>query len=392
MQSDDWVFEQVLPDQFAQGVRTMNQTTPTAFDPISVGSLALRNRIVMAPMTRSRADATLATADMATYYAQRSSTGLIVTEGIQPSAIGQGYPATPGLHTAGQVRSWQPVTDAVHAEGGKIVAQLMHTGRIGHPSNTAAAGNGALTPVGPSPVPAAGQIFTPTGLQDHVVPEALTDEGIAATIDDFAVAARNAISAGFDGVEVHGANGYLLHQFLAPNANERTDRWGGSPLNRIRLTLEVTQAVADAIGADRTGLRISPANGLGDTVEADYRTIYPLLVTELDRLGLAYLHVVDSGDPTLTPTLRAAWHGPLILNAAGPDPLHHPRRLDLIAEGKADLVSFGRLLIANPDLVTRLAVGGDLALPDMAKAYGGDHHGYTDYPTLAGPALVGSVS
>jgi N-ethylmaleimide reductase len=356
---------------------------PTAFEPLVAGRLQLRNRIVMAPMTRSRADGTLPTSDTATYYAQRAGAGLIVTEGIQPSAIGQGYPFTPGLHTPEQVAAWRAVTDTVHAAGGTIVAQLMHTGRIGHPSTTEAVGHGALTPVGPSPVTPAGQIFTPTGPQDHVEPEELTAEQIAATVADFADAARNAVAAGFDGVEVHGANGYLLHQFLATNANQRTDQWGGTPQNRIRLTLDVTRAVADAVGADRTGIRLSPANGLGDTVEDDHATIYPLLVAELDRLGLAYLHLVEAGDPSLTPVLRQAWSGALILNAVGPDPADHPRRLGLVTDGTADALSFGRLFIANPDLVTRLATGAALTEPDLSKAYGGDHRGYTDYPALA---------
>lgn len=363
--------------------------TTTAFDPVVTGSLRLRNRVVMAPMTRSRADGTLATAAMATYYAQRASAGLIITEGIQPSAIGQGYPSTPGLHSTGQVASWRQVTGAVHAAGGTIVAQLMHTGRIGHPSTTAAVGSGALIPVGPSAVRAAGQVFTPAGPRDHVVPAELAEDEITATVADFAAAARNAIVAGFDGVEVHGANGYLLHQFLSTNANRRSDRWGGSPENRIRMTLEVVRAVAGAIGADRTGLRISPNNGLGDTVEADYAAIYPLLVAELGRLGLAYLHLVEAGDPALTPVIRAAWRGALILNPAGAEPLDHPRRLDLVADGTADLVSFARLFIANPDLVARLETGAGLALPDMTSAYGGDHRGYTDYPALADAALVG---
>ena len=367
----------------------MNQPMTNAFEPAAIGSLRLRNRIVMAPMTRSRANGTRATADMATYYAQRASAGLIITEGIQPSAIGQGYPRTPGLHTAGQVESWRTVTHAVHAAGGTIVAQLMHTGRIGHPSTTEAVGHGALTPVGPSAVRAAGQILTPVGLQDHVVPLELSEDAITATIADFVRAARNAIAAGFDAVELHGANGYLLHQFLSTNTNLRTDRWGGRPENRIRFAVEVARAVADAIGADRTGLRISPNNGLGDTAEADYAVVYRLLVAELDRLGLAYLHLVEAGDPSLTPVIRAVWSGALILNAATPDPLDHPRRLDLVAEHRTDLVSFGRLFIANPDLVTRLATGAELTLPDLSKAYGGDHNGYTDYPALSDAAFVG---
>lgn len=360
----------------------------TAFTPLTAGGLRLRNRIVMAPMTRSRADGTLPTADMTTYYTQRASAGLIVTEGVQPSAIGQGYPFTPGLHSAEQVDGWRAVTDGVHAAGGTIVAQLMHTGRIGHPSTTEAVGNGALNPVGPSSVRAAGQVFTPSGPQEHVVPDELTEEQIAATIADFARAARNAVAAGFDGVEIHGANGYLLHQFLSTNANRRTDGWGGSPENRMRFTVEVTKVVAAAIGADRTGIRLSPANGLGDTVEDDHRTLYPRLVTELDGFDLAYLHLVEAGDPSLTPVLRGAWSGAFILNPADTARSGWADRLGLVADGDADAVSFARPFIANPDLVSRLAAGAELAEPDLGLAYGGDHRGYTDYPTLAGELPV----
>lgn len=359
---------------------THQLTASIAFEPIVAGSLQLRNRIVMAPMTRSRASATHATDDMATYYAQRAGAGLIITEGTQPSAVGQGYPATPGLHSPEQVESWRAVTAAVHANGGTIVAQLMHVGRISHPSNAEAAGNGHLTPVAPSAVQAAGTIFTPTGRQSHAVPTALTDDGIRQTVDDFVSAAQNAIAAGFDGVEVHAANGYLLHQFLSTNANVRTDSWGGSARNRIRFVLEVTRAVARAVGAGRTGIRISPNNGLGDTVEDDYATLYPLLVSELDELGLAYLHLVDAGDPGLTPRLRAAWSGALILNASAADIGTHRERLQLVDDGVADLVSFARLFIANPDLAERLAEGAELATPDLSKAYGGTTEGYTDYP------------
>ncbi|MCK6065791.1 MULTISPECIES: alkene reductase [Microbacterium] len=358
-------------------------TPVTAFEPITIGSLRLRNRIVMAPMTRSRAFGTRANADMATYYAQRAGAGLIITEGTQPSPVGQGYPDTPGLHTNEQVEAWAAVTGAVHEAGGVIVAQLMHTGRIGHPATTAAVGSGALTPVAPSAVRAAGSVFTPEGPRDHVQPAELNEDEIRATIADFAAAARNAVAAGFDGVEVHGANGYLLHQFLATNANQRTDDWGGSARNRIRFTVEVVEAVAAAIGADRTGLRISPANGLGDTTEDDAATLYPLLVERLNGLQLAYLHLVEAGDAGLTPVIRAAWKGALILNAVTPDSRDDSARLDRVARGEADLVSFARAYIANPDLVDRLAEGAPLAEPDLTKAYGGGREGYTDYPVLA---------
>ena len=354
----------------------------TAFEPLTAGSLKLNNRVVMAPMTRSRAHGTLPTPDTATYYAQRAGAGLIVTEGIQPSAIGQGYPDTPGLHTDEQVAAWRTVTGAVHEAGGTIVAQLMHTGRIGHPSITAAVGRGPLTPVAPSRVRASGRVVTPTGPRDHVMPDELTGPQIERTIADFAAAARNAIDAGFDGVEIHGANGYLLHQFLATNVNLRTDAWGGAPRNRIRFAVEVAQAVAAAVGADRTGIRLSPANGLGDTIEDDHTVLYPLLVSELDRLDLAYLHLIEAGDPSLTPVLRGLWSTAFILNPVGADLASHPRRLELVADGTADAISFGRLFISNPDLVARLATGAELSQPDFTKAYGGDSSGYTDYPTL----------
>ncbi len=353
----------------------------TAFSPIKVGRARLKNRIVMSPMTRSRA----LTADfsptplMAEYYAQRADAGLIVTEGTQPSVIGQGYPNTPGLHDANQIAGWKRVTDQVHERGGVIFAQLMHAGRIAHPDNYST----ARTPVAPSAVRADGKIFTPSGLQDYVVPHALTADQIAETIADFASAAKNAIEAGFDGVEIHGANGYLLHQFLSTNANQRDDEWGGSAANRARMAIETTRAVAAAIGADRTALRISPANPLADIVENDYLETYPIVLAELDSLGLAYLHVLETTAPEFTRVLRAAWSGVMMLNPATPGSRTGPEQLSLIDQGAADLIAFGQLFIANPDLPSRLENGSPLALPDMSKAYGGDEHGYTDYPTLA---------
>src|ERR1700761_1376266 len=259
----------------------------TAFDPIKVGSHELKNRIAMAPMTRSRAygpgrsPSPLA----AEYYAQRAGAGLIVTEGTQPNVIGQGYPFTPGLHSDAQVQAWRAVTGAVHARGGVIFAQLMHTGRIGHPASY----EEPRTPVGPSAVRAAGQTFTPAGMKDFPVPQEMTADDIRQTVADFAAAARNAVAAGFDGVELHGANGYLLQQFLSTNANTRTDQWGGSPRNRARLAVDVTEAVAAAIGASRTALRISPANPFNDIAEDDYSETYPLLLEAVNPLGLAYL-------------------------------------------------------------------------------------------------------
>lgn len=353
----------------------------TAFDSIKVGRFDLRNRVAMAPMTRSRAHGPGATPTppMATYYGQRASAGLIITEGTQPSAIGQGYPSTPGLHTAAQVAAWQPVTAEVHAAGGVIFAQLMHTGRIGHPSLYAE----PLTPVGASPVAAAGQVYTAEGPKDFVVPEPLSNEGVLATIADFVTAARNARAAGFDGVELHGANGYLLHQFLSTNANTRDDQWGGSIEGRIRLTVEVTKAVAAAIGADRLGLRLSPANPFNDIVEDGHRDTYRALVATLDPLGLAYLHIAEGPDPELTVELRQLWSRVFILNPFTPGAYTGPDSLALIENGAADMVSFATLFLANPDLPARLAAGGPFNALDYATAYGGGESGYIDYPALA---------
>ncbi len=318
---------------------------------------------------------------MATYYAQRASAGLIVSEAIQPSVVGQGYVATPGLHSDAQVEGWRRVTEAVHAAGGTIFAQLMHAGRIGHPS---------MLPegqwlVGPSAVAASGKTFTPEGVRDFVVPVELTEAGILDTVEDFARAARNAIAAGFDGVEVHGANGYLLHQFLSTNANLRDDGWGGSVQRRIRFPLEVMRAVAAAIGPERVGLRISPANGSNDIAEEGYRDTYLALVDALEPLGLAYLHVMEMGpgaDRDLTVELRKRFSGTFILNPATPDSVTGPGELALIEDGVADMISFGALFLANPDLPERLAAGGPFNTPDRATFYGGDERGYTDYPRL----------
>lgn len=353
-----------------------------AFTPIEVAGRPMANRIVMAPMTRSRAYGPGATATdlMAAYYSQRASAGLIVTEGIQPSPVGQGYPDTPGLHSPEQVAAWRKVTDAVHREDGVIFAQLMHTGRIGHPSLLPP----GLNPVAPSPVAAKGQVFTHQGPMDFVTQE-LDADAIARTVADFADAARNAIAAGFDGVEIHGANGYLIHQFLAPDTNRRTDDWGGGVTGRIRFGLEVATAVAEAIGGHRTGFRISPGNPYNDIAETnavDVENTYTDLVTELGSLGLAYLHMIEGTDRTLTTRLRKTWPATFVLN-----PLTHPEptgpdALTLVQDGTADMIAFGALFLANPDLPARLAARGPYNTPDPATFYGGDHHGYTDYPRL----------
>jgi N-ethylmaleimide reductase len=345
------------------------------WNPTVVGEIALPHRLAMAPLTRSRATPDGVPTELnAEYYAQRASHALIITEGTQPSADGQGYPVTPGIYTDDRIAGWRKVTDAVHKADGRIVIQLMHVGRISHPDNTPH----GRQPVAPSPIKPAGQTFTASGFQEMPVPRELATEEVAATVDDFRRAAAAAIAAGADGVEIHGANGYLLHQFFATNTNQRTDRYGGSVDNRIRFAVEVATAVADEIGADRTGLRISPGNPFNDIAESDTAELYPALVRALSPLGLAYLHVMHAGDDALLGTLRALWPTTLILNRAGTD---LPTRAKDIDHGTADLVSVGALALANPDLVERLRSDAPLNTPDPATFYGGGVAGYTDYPT-----------
>ncbi len=346
------------------------------FTPFQLGRLELPNRLVMAPMTRSRAYVDgVPSALTALYYAQRASAGLIVTEGAQPSPAGQGYANTPGLHTDEQVAGWREVTDAVHAAGGRIFAQLMHAGRVGHPDNT-----GAL-PVAPSAVRPDAQIFTPGGMRDIPVPVELSTAEVEATIGDFVDAARRAVDAGFDGVELHGANGYLIHQFLSRNANLRDDRFGGSVEGRIRFAVETARAVAEAIGASRVGIRLSPANGLQDLVEDDAQEVYPALLSALSEIGLVYLHYLAGNAPELDGRIRSLWPHALIVNDST---LGEPSTtVTHWLDRGADLVSLGRSFLANPDLPVRLRLGAPLNEPDLATAFGGDHTGYTDYPTLA---------
>ncbi|MGV9314126.1 alkene reductase [Streptomyces sp. NPDC003691] len=354
----------------------------TAFDAFDLAGRPLANRIVMAPMTRSRAygpglSPTDATVE---YYTQRASAGLIITEGTQPSVVGQGYPDTPGLHSGEQVEGWRRVTDAVHERGGTIFAQLMHSGRIGHPDLLP----GELRPVAPSAVRPDGQIFTKEGLLDYTTPAELSADGIRATIDDYASAARNAIDAGFDGVELHGANGYLIHQFLAPNTNRRTDEWGGSEENRIRFAVETVRAVTEAVGASRVGLRLSPSNPYNDIQEPAPDALYRSLVRAVDPFGLAYLHLLEAttGLRPLTRELRREFSGTVVLNPSTDGPTGHDA-LGLIEDGTADLIAFGALFLANPDLPSRLRTQGPYNTPDQATFFGGDERGYTDYPALA---------
>ncbi|MFG2953624.1 alkene reductase [Streptomyces sp. NPDC048291] len=349
------------------------------WNPTTVGEIALPHRLAMAPLTRSRATVDGAPTELnAEYYAQRASHALIITEGTQPSADGQGYPVTPGIYTEEHIAGWRKVTDAVHAADGRVVIQLMHAGRISHPDNTPH----HRQPVAPSAIKPSGQTFTATGLQEMPEPRELSTEEVAATVDEFRHAAGAAIAAGADGVEIHGANGYLVNQFLFPSANQRTDRYGGSLDNRIRFAVEVATAVADEIGAGRTGIRISPGNPfqLNDLAESDPHELYPHLLRALAPLNLAYLHVGHGGDEELLFTLRKLWPTTLILNRAGAD---ITTRAKDIEDGLADVVTVGTMALANPDLVERVRSGAPLNTPNPETFYGGGAAGYTDYPALS---------
>ncbi|WP_217169038.1 alkene reductase [Streptomyces sp. AC512_CC834] len=347
------------------------------FDSFPLGGLTLPNRTVMAPMSRVRAAAGgLATPSMATYYAQRATAGLIVSEGVQPSLVGQSNPGTPGLHTDEQVTAWRPVTAAVHANGGRIFAQIMHGGRVSHPDTT------GTRPVGPSAVPAVGDVFTPTGLQPAPTPRALETAEVPEHALSYARAARRAVDAGFDGVELHGANGYLISQFLSSNANLRTDLYGGSVANRIRFAIEAVSATVEAVGAARTGIRLSPAGTFWGVEESDVPELYAELLTELSRLDLAYVHVEATADEDVLVGLRRAWPGALIMNPVLPMGPKQTGREDAdhwLGLG-ADLISFGRGFIANPDLVERLRTGLPVAPVDEATYYQGGDAGYLTYP------------
>lgn len=350
------------------------------FDPFKLGPVELANRLVMAPMTRNRAgEAGVPTALNAQYYAQRATAGLIVTEGTRPSAMGQGYPNTPGVHTDAQVAGWREVTDAVHAAGGRIAVQLMHAGRISHPVLLPS----GAAPVAPSAVRPAGQAVTGSGMEDFTTPRALATEELPSIVAEFADAARRAIAAGFDLVELHGANGYLLHQFLAENTNQRTDGYGASAEGRARFVVEVTTAVARTIGGERTGLRISPAGHVNDIAEVDSLGTYTALVDALNPLGLAYLHVVEGPATHVHDALHPRWTGPFMLNTGFTGPSDKPTAQAILSEDRADLVSFGRPFLANPDLVERLRRDAPLNEPDQPTFYGGGAEGYTDYPALA---------
>ncbi|MFI8231144.1 alkene reductase [Streptomyces sp. NPDC085900] len=350
----------------------------TLFDSYRLGDLTLPNRVVMAPMTRVRAAAGgLATASMATYYAQRATAGLIVSEGVQPSLLGQSSPGTPGLHTGEQVAAWRPVTAAVHTNGGRIFAQLMHSGRVSHPDTTGS------QPVAPSAVAAVGEVFTPTGPQPAPVPRALESAEVPEQARSYAEAALRAVDAGFDGVELHGANGYLISQFLSSNANLRTDRYGGSVTNRIRFAVEAVAATVDAVGGARTGIRLSPGGTFWGIEESDVPELYNALLTELARLDVAYVHLEATADDDVLLGLRRTWPGTLIVNPVLPMGPKQTGRTDADRwlELGAELISFGRAFIANPDLVERLRTGVPIAPVDEATYYQGGDAGYLTYPS-----------
>ena len=351
------------------------------YESLTAGALTLPNRMVMAPLTRNRAEGTVPGDLHVEYYSQRATAGLIITEGSQPSARGQGYLNTPGFHSHEQLTQWERVADAVHERGGRIVAQLMHAGRIAHPDNT-----GGQEIIAPSAIAAPGEMITAEGPKPHPVPRAIATDEIPEVIEEYVTAARNAVDAGLDGVEVHAANGYLIHQFLAPGANERTDQYGGSYLNRARFAIEVTRAVAEAIGPERVGIRISPAHNIQGATEDDADDVeatYNALIAGIAPLGLAYLSVLADPRLELVQRLRKDFGGAFIANDGFSSVTTREAAQALLDEDLADAVAVGRLFIANPDLPKRWETGAELNEPDPATFYGGGAEGYTDYPALS---------
>lgn len=354
--------------------------TNPLFTPTRLGRIDLKNRVVMSPMTRSRAIGNVPNELLTTYYRQRSNAGLIITEGTSPSPNGLGYARIPGLFNEAQVAGWKSVTDAIHAAGGKVFVQLMHTGRVSHPLNLP---EGARV-LGPSAIATPGEMWTDqSGQQPFPVPETMSEADIASTIEEFAVSSKLAIQAGFDGIELHGANGYLIEQFLNTASNQRTDRWGGSVENRIRFAESVAKATAEAIGADRVGIRLSPYGVFnGSTVDEQTDEVYLRLIERLNALGLLYIHIVDHSSMGAPPVsaelkakLRATFKGKYILSG-GYDA--DRATADLEAQ-QGDLVAFGRPFISNPDLVGQLQSRTSLRSPDPSTFYTPGEKGYTDY-------------
>jgi N-ethylmaleimide reductase len=354
------------------------------FSPTTLGPLHLQNRFVMSPLTRSRATGNVPNELMVEYYSQRASAGLIITEGTSPSPDGLGYPRIPGIFSEAQVKGWSAVTKAVHTRGAKIFVQFMHTGRIGHPNNLP---TGARV-IGPSAVAAAGEMYTDAeGAKPHPTPHALTEAEVKTTIGEYVHAAKNAVAAGFDGVELHGANGYLIEQFIRPTSNKRADVYGGSIENRARFGLEIAAATTAAIGKDKVGIRLSPFGVFNDLplypeMEADYA----YLARKLNEVGLLYVHLVDHSSigapqvPTsIKETFREEFKRGLILSG-GYDLARAERDLEA---GKCDLVAFGKPFLANPDLIERFKTGAALNAPDFSTFYTPGAKGYTDYPVLS---------
>ena len=356
---------------------------PLLFSKTTLGTLPLQNHLVMAPMTRNRATGNIPNELMAEYYAQRGSAGLIITEGTSPSPNGLGYPRIPGIFSPAQVAGWKLVTDAVHARGAKIFIQFMHCGRIAHPLNLPA----DARVLGPSAVAAAGEMYTDAeGMKPNAMPRAMTEADIRTAIEEFAQAAKNAVAAGFDGVELHGANGYLLEQFIRPNSNQRTDRYGGSIENRARFVLEVADASIKAIGKDKVGIRLSPYGVFNDMPLYDEMGAdYTYLAQQLNARGLVYIHLVDhssTGAPVVPDSMKMAFRktfkGKLILSGG----YDAARAESDLAAGKCDLIAVGKPFLANPDLVRRWQTGAAVNEVDMNTFYTPGAKGYTDYPSL----------
>ena len=354
------------------------------FSPARFGAIDLANRVVMSSLTRNRAGAgNVPTPLVADYYRQRASAGLILTEATPICAEGHGYPRTPGIHTPEQIAGWKRVTEAVHGAGGRIALQRWHVGRISHPGLQP----GGVLPVAPSAIRPAGQVFTGQGMQDYVTPRALDLSEIPGLVASYAQAARNAMAAGFDGVEIHAGNGYLLDQFLRSSTNHRTDAYGGSKENRARLLLEVMEAVCAAIGNERVGLRLSPVTTFNDIRDEHPQETFDYVVTRLNPLKLAFLDVLQGTGgappeqwvPFDYGRMRALYAGNLIRNNG----YDFDTAQQAVTSGAADAIAFGRLLLANPDLVERFRRGAPLNPPDFATFYTGEAQGYTDYPFLA---------
>jgi len=346
------------------------------FSSVRIGRSTLPNRLVMAPMTRSRADDAGVPGDLAvTYYGQRADAGLIISEGVYPTAMGKGYVRTPGIETDAQVAAWKRVAEAVHLRGGRIFMQLMHCGRVSHPSLLP----GGALPVAPSAIKPAGQTWTDSGLQDLVTPHALSAAEIARVIEHYRLATRHALAAGFDGVELHAASGYLPEQFLASGSNQRQDQYGGSVANRVRFVLEVLAAMVAEAGGDRVGIKISPEMGYNNIVDAAPQETYTYLVEQLRGLRLAYLHVALFGTSVDYHALLRPRFGGAYLVGGG---LDQAAAEAILSDGRADAAVFGSAFLANPDLPKRFRHGAELNAPDKATFFTPGAHGYTDYPAL----------